>query len=187
MRTHDAEALWNEIVIAVRMGDVPLHCAVTWTPDRLRSAWKQLNNNLLRGVLTKLSLQTVFALELVHRVASSVAARDPDDAAYALRLIAVLEQAAGAAPGTIEHLRLRPARDQSVAIKNHHLREMVHEIAWWIEAPEAYPPHLLPISLERLAADELKTTSREVLLAFGPPTIEQIVAAAEACALERDR
>jgi len=180
MKTQDAEALWNEVVLAVRMnGEVPLHCAVAWTPERLASSWKQLNNNLLRGVLTKLSLQTVFALDLVDRVVWNVALRDPDDATAARHLIAAVERAVGEPPGTVD---LKPVREQLEKLRSAALREMILELTWWIQAPEAYPAHHLPIILERVAANELNTTSRELLLSFGPPTIEQIVGAAQALA-----
>jgi hypothetical protein len=181
----NAERLWNDVVHAIHEGSVPLHLAVALASPETAEAWRDLSINSIRDVMRRVSeyvpTQTAFALDLTRRVASSVAARDPEDAALAWILIEAVERASSdVAPDMVD---LKPVRERLKTLRNHALREMIKELSWWVQAPGSFPPTHTPFLtpfMEQLASDELRVTGRDLLLSFGPPTLEQIVAAAEA-------
>jgi len=192
MRAPEMVKLWQDIEKAVVAGEIPLHLAINCTDDTLAEAWALTPNrghfsthesrNRMIRLLVVLLRHEPLAMQLVHWVGES-------DPALA-DVIAMMDQ---------EYLEPTINRDSDWMVRLRTMSAMMiptaeplREVAWILDPHYRlrYPIglrsnlNLVAASLTRaldsarlLSGDDV--TLWKMVRSFGPPTLEQILAAAE--------
>jgi len=191
MKPPEARRIWKDVRDAVvHDGTVPLSDAVQWTDERLAQAWDLFSIPHRVEWLIDLRLHEELIFRLAYRVAAGC---PPVHASECAEVIAKLEQER-VYPGSVDLPALR-----------HHLNYTPHipriagwstfkEVTWVLDPISRMPG--TPIGDRNFVVENLwmrlkramdgsrelppEFATEEIVKAMGPPTLQQIVAAAEA-------
>jgi hypothetical protein len=168
-------------------GEIPLHSAVEWTDERLAQMWDVLTTPHRVELLIDLRLHEEFLMRLAYRVAA-IALADADRAQECSEIMSKLEQER-AHPGSVDLLNLRYelpiVRGWPVFKETAWALDPMHRLSG---APIGDRHHAVEMmwSIVARALNESRkalppeSATEEIVRSMGPPTLEQILAAAEA-------
>jgi hypothetical protein len=163
-------------------GDVPLHHAIEWTDGRLAQMWRELSTPMRVQLLIALRLHEELAMRMAHRIILDC---HPAHAQECADAVAKLEQERSA-PGWADLPSLRHRLMVSSIFAR--ITSLLKEVSWVLDpmhrisgAPIGDRGHAFQMmwSFFNRALNSDTLAVYPIVASMGPPTIKQIVEAAQ--------